>query len=377
MPPPPKQPYTVGSPSQFDPEVFLSSWTADALLQENDLRSSVSKAFKLPPSDKYVYRAVAEVTLDQVQHAIGFGGKHGLHGWYVDEEGKQIPPPPDADIAAYTHVFSPSTSTVSALRALASNAKKDTLRAAVAAHLQSHLYLAPSSANPPITLTLPNKRKLPLPNPYYDYWAWSCHNLEWCGPVASTSQTKISHHMLPVFYHHFGCLVPTWDALSLIQQLAQHAPPQPKPKGWPGRGVLEIGSGNGYWALLLRRAGVSVTAVDNLHSEWRTMWIGDTVFADGIQYLKQNGGARDKILLLVYPQVGADFTGKVLRAYEGDYIVVAGTQNHNGFTGFQTETIAEWMAREKKEFERVAQVPLPSFAGKDEALFVFVRRREA
>lgn len=272
------------------------------------------------------------------------------------------------------NVFSPSTSTASALRGLASNAKRDSLRAAIAAHLQSQFYLAPADSSP-APLTLPNKRKQPLVNPYYDYWAWSCQNLEWAGPVPNTAKTRISHHILPVFYHHFGCIVPTWDALSVISQLAQHAPPQPKPKGWQGREIIEIGSGNGYWAFMARRAGCPVTAVDNAHSEWRTMWIGDTVWADGVKYLQQREGARDAVLLLVYPQVGADFTGKVLRAYQGDYVVVAGTQNGNGFTGFKDETIAEWMARERKEFERVAQVPLPSFAGKDEALFVFVRRK--
>ncbi|EOD43621.1 putative transcription factor nrm1 whi5 protein [Neofusicoccum parvum UCRNP2] len=247
MPPPPTKPHTVGSRSQFDPEEFLTSWqsgSSDLLPQNDDLRDAVVKTFNLPPKDSYVYRAIAEVTLDQVQHAIGFGGQHGLHGWYVDDEDKPRPPPPSADIAAYTNVFSPNTSTASALRGLASNAKKDSLRAAVAAHLQSQFFLAPADSSL-APLNLPNKRKQPLVNPYYDFWAWSC----------------------------------------------------------------------------------------------------------------------------------ADFTGKVLRAYQGDYVVVAGTQNHNGFTGFKDETIADWMARERKEFERVAQVPLPSFAGKDEALFVFVRRK--
>lgn len=193
--------------------------------------------------------------------------------------------------------------------------------------------------------------------------------------MPNTAKTRISHHILPVFYHHFGCIVPTWDALSIISQLTQHAPPQPKPKGWPGREVIEIGSGNGYWSLLLRREGCKVTAVDNAHSDWRTMWIGDTVWTDGVKYLQREDGAKEAVLLLVYPQVGADFTAQVLRAYQGDYVVVAGTQTGNGFTGFKDETIADWMARERKEYERVAQVPLPSFAGKDEALFVFVRRR--
>ncbi|GME23801.1 Transcription factor nrm1 whi5 [Neofusicoccum parvum] len=376
MPPPPTKPHTVGSRSQFDPEEFLTSWqsgSSDLLPQNDDLRDAIVRTFNLPPKDSYVYRAIAEVTLDQVQHAIGFGGQHGLHGWYVDDEDKPSPPPPSADIAAYTNVFSPNTSTASALRGLASNAKKDSLRAAVATHLQSQFFLAPADSSL-APLNLPNKRKQPLVNPYYDFWVWSCQNLEWAGPVPNTAKTRISHHILPVFYHHFGCIVPTWDALSVISQITQHAPPQPKPKGWPGREVIEIGSGNGYWALQLRRAGCKVTAVDNAHSEWRTMWIGDTLWTDGVKYLQQDG-AKEAVLLLVYPQVGADFTGKVLRAYQGDYVVVAGTQNHNGFTGFKDETIADWMARERKEFERVAQVPLPSFAGKDEALFVFVRRK--
>ena len=140
--------------------------------------------------------------------------------------------------------------------------------------------------------------------------------------------------------------------------------------------MLEIGSGGGYWTYLLRRLGLAVTAVDNELSEWRTRWIGDTVVADGVTYLRQHDRGRDAVLLLVYPQVSGDFTGKVLRAYAGDVVVVAGTQNANGFTGFKGETVAEWIEREmgKEGWRRVVQVPLPSFAGKDEALFVFVRK---
>lgn len=93
MPPAPAKPQTVGSRSSFDPEEFLSSWNPELLPQDDDLRGSLTKAFNLPPKDSYVYRAIAEVTLDQVQHAIGFGGQHGLHGWYVDDEDKPVSQP--------------------------------------------------------------------------------------------------------------------------------------------------------------------------------------------------------------------------------------------------------------------------------------------
>jgi len=210
---------------------------------------------------------------------------------------------------------------------------------------------------------VPRLKKPTHINPYFDVWAWSNIALEWGGPEAGTSNIKISHGILPVLYHHFGCIVPSYESMCIIQQVAK------------GRTIIDLGSGNGYWTYMLRRFDrnkpMKVIPVDIGLSEWRTVWVGDTVVADGIKYLGQNGGGKDQVLLLVYPQVGADFTGNILRAYKGDTIVVAGTQNANGFTAFATETIDKWMAREMKDFEKILQIPLPSFAGKDEALFVF------
>ena len=204
-------------------------------------------------------------------------------------------------------------------------------------------------------------------NPYYDYWVWSCSNLEWAGPDEGTKDVKTSHHILPVFIHHFGCLVPSYESLQIINQYAWMT------NGRLKRGVVDIGSGGGYWTLMLRRLGLEVIAVDNQQSKHRTTWIGDTIIADGEGYLAKNDGCRDKILLLVYPVVGANFTARVLAAYKGDSIVVAGTQNRNGFTAFKDRLIDEYMTAEMKDFKKTVQVPLPSFAGKDEALFVFER----
>lgn len=208
-----------------------------------------------------------------------------------------------------------------------------------------------------------------------------------------TVLVRQSHHILPVFYHHFGCVVPTWDALSLISQLAK-LKPGGKAKAKAGaagelpsiRPIVEIGSGNGYWAYMLQRMGLTVYPVDNAASAWRTTWVNSTILTDGISFLQKpppthsqalgGAGCKDSILLLVYPQVSADFTGRVIRAFDGDCIVVAGTQNGNGFTGFTDLTIAVWMEKERPQFERVVQIPLPSFAGKDEALFVFTRKLE-
>lgn len=237
------------------------------------------------------------------------------------------------------------------MTAFAANAKKASIRAAVAANLVSHRLF-------PSTLQIP-KLKTPQTNPYLDFWAWSCRTLEFCGPDAGTARIKQSHHVLPAFYHHFGCVCPSFDALEAIRVMAR------------GRPVLEVGSGNGYWAYMLRRLGLTVQAVDNGDSVWRTTWIGDTVIADGSKHLAKTGGAREAVLLLVYPQVTTSFTTAVLQAYKGTTLCVAGTQNKNGYTAFSAVTIDDYVEKEMTGFRKVIQTPLPSFAAKDEALFVF------
>jgi hypothetical protein len=121
---------------------------------------------------------------------------------------------------------------------------------------------------------------------------------------------------------------------------------------------------------------LEVRAIDNAVSEYRVSWIQDTINMDGKEYLKKNGGGKGCVLLLVYPQATGDFTRPILKAFEGDYIVVAGTQNGNGFTGFSDVVVDEWVEREMGgKWELTLRMPLPSFAGKDEALFVFQRRK--
>jgi hypothetical protein len=188
---------------------------------------------------------------------------------------------------------------------------------------------------------------------------------------------------------------PSFEALEIVRVLAK------------GRGIVDVGSGNGYWTYMLRRMkdgkkNLEVVPVDNGLSDWRTLWVPDTVEMDGAEWLKKHNGGRGHVLLLVYPQVSHDFTAKTVKAYreffflalgcwlewscgivgltffpfftDGSTIVVAGTQNANGYTAFADELLVDWFARSMPGWEKVCQIPLPSFAGKDEALFVYERK---
>lgn len=147
-----------------------------------------------------------------------------------------------------------------------------------------------------------------------------------------------------------------------------------------GRDVVDMGSGNGYWTYMLRAYGVTTHPVDNMQSTWRVSWIDDTAISDGVKWLRRHANGKHMLLLIVYPVVGGGsraregaFTRNLVNAYAGDTIAVVGTQNRNGYTGFKDMNMAEYMGREQPHWTKVVQIPLPSFCGKDEALFVFQR----
>ncbi|KAH8838234.1 hypothetical protein MCOR27_011225 [Pyricularia oryzae] len=294
---------------------------------------------------------------------------------------KQLPSPPQPDVEAYISIFDPAKSAPSALKSFRSNAKKDSIRLACATLLAEKRFIHPDLTQP---LTIPKLRKPSTTNttsadthpanPYLTFWAWSCRRLQWCGPHPTTERVRMAHPVLPVLMHHFGCAVPSREALEVLRVLAA------------GRTVADLGSGNGYWSFMLRRHGVPTLAVDNEQSLWRANWVDDTVIDDGVAWLRRQepAGGRDLVLLLVYPVVGQDgkgeFTRSLLAAYTGDTVAVVGTQNRNGYTGFAGMTMDQYMEQEaakdcpsSDKWVRVAQIPLPSFAAKDEALFVFQR----
>ncbi|KAI0388759.1 hypothetical protein F5Y17DRAFT_180618 [Xylariaceae sp. FL0594] len=457
------------------------------LSEKNDLRSAIATSFSLRKTDNFVYHAIVAVTLAQMQQAVDAGRAHGLHNWYYGEppqpqaqsqqpqvpdgakanqpsaaksESKSastadpkvtpsssssaqpsepvkdtpprprpqrppvLPPPPQADIEAYLSLFSPSNSAATALRNLASNAKKGSLRHEIGSYLTSKRFIHPS---------LPSLSKLPrvkanstpaLPaNPYLTFLSWASRNLEWAGPCPSSERggRGHAHHVLPVLMHHFGCVCPSYEALEILRLVAD------------GREILDVGSGNGYWTRMLRDYHAfhapkpkpktkskpssntstskpnpepteskedapllpKVTPIDSAQSSWRTLWVPDTLVRDGASYIRDvRRGARDSVLLLVYPIVGGSgpaaaggpeggFTRSMLDAYEGDTFAVVGTQNHNGYTAFRNLTVDEFMEKKnyddkgKEDWVKVVQIPLPSFPGKDEALFVFQRGARA
>ena len=350
---------TVGSHA-FDPDKLASAQSlfsqVHLLLKCNKFRDAILTTFSLPEGDDYVYHATASVTLAQVQVAINAGSKNGLHDWYLDDSGKVNGHPSPADTEAYISLFDPSKVPANSLKGFVSNARKGSLKSGIGSYLTSKRHV--DASVPAIA-----KRKRPHANPYLDFLAYTYRSLEFAGPDVNSVNLKTSHHVLPVLMHHFGCVCPSYEALAILEKVARSRP------------IIDMGSGNGYWTYLLRHEHeCNVVAIDSGQSTWRTTWIGDTIVADGVQQLRKRSSGKDDVLLLVYPVVSNQFTEKVIKEYKGDTICVAGTQNGNGYTGFKDETMDQWFEANMKNWRKLIQVPLPSFPGKDDALFVFMSR---
>lgn len=183
-------------------------------------------------------------------------------------------------------------------------------------------------------------------------WAFSCQETAFLGPLpdpsyAHPANAKHTHPILPVFYHHFGCVVPSYESLYIISQLVAES---------SAEGVIDMASGNGYWTYMLRRMKLDVTAVDNMASEYRTMWIDDTVQGDGVEYLNKNGGGKGRVLMMVYMVTAGTFTKRVLQAYKGNTIVVVGTRNGNRYTDFADCTVEEYFERDMPGWQLICRI---------------------
>ena len=84
-------PRTTGA-KDFDPDALFRTWKdgQKSLPVNHNLRSSILATFNLPQNDKYIYHAIASVTLEQVQQAIEHGGENGLHAWYIDGNAQPV-----------------------------------------------------------------------------------------------------------------------------------------------------------------------------------------------------------------------------------------------------------------------------------------------
>jgi hypothetical protein len=147
---------------------------------------------------------------------------------------------------------------------------------------------------------------------------------------------------------HFAWAVPTEEAVQTIAKYATR--------------VVEIGAGSGYWAWMLRQAGVEVAAFDADPPvfTWHTIARDDE---------RAIASCPDHMLLLCWPPWQSDMACNALTYHGGEYVAYVG----------------EWMAgcanprffaQLVAAFNPVEQVNIPQWYNRDDSLMIFKRRSQ-
>lgn len=145
---------------------------------------------------------------------------------------------------------------------------------------------------------------------------------------------------------HFAWAVPTDEAVRAVARYSTR--------------VVEIGAGSGYWAWMMRQAGVAVAAFDTNPPAftWDAVARGDERAVCSFPR---------HMLLLCWPPWQSDMARNALTFHAGEYVAYVG----------------EWMAGSAdpaffaqlvSTFEPVEQVDIPQWYNRDDRLMIFKRR---
>lgn len=148
---------------------------------------------------------------------------------------------------------------------------------------------------------------------------------------------------------HFAWAVPTEEAVRAVSKYSTR--------------VVEIGAGSGYWAWMMRQAGITVAAFDAEPPAftWDKVAQGDE---------RAILSSPDHMLFLCWPPWNSDMACNALTGYRGDYLAYVG----------------EWMAgcanprffaQLVSTFDAVEQVNIPQWYNRDDRLLIFRRRSRA
>jgi len=140
-------------------------------------------------------------------------------------------------------------------------------------------------------------------------------------------------------------------------------------------GVLEVGAGTGYWAALLRQAGVDVVATDiappraDLGLEYNAWHPGVEPFTEVLQMdaVEASRSAGDRILLLCWPPSTSDMGFEAVAAYQGPAVVYVG----EWATGTTGNAALHRLLAEHWVMTRSVEIPI--WWGRKDKLHVFRR----
>ena len=159
-----------------------------------------------------------------------------------------------------------------------------------------------------------SQRSLIIKNPLFnDIWLpWAVNRLHQMSD-GSYDEGACDHYgaTLGSFAtREYAWAIPSMEAVSTILTYKQN--------------IVEVGSGQGYWASLLRAAGGNVIAIDDGSEKGDRTCFTDIFYQNGAKYLCERSGAKDAMLFICW---GRYDIGTALTEFKGDYLAVVGEKS--------------------------------------------------
>jgi len=161
------------------------------------------------------------------------------------------------------------------------------------------------------------------------------------------------------FIRQFGFAIITSDVIKMI---CGYGP------------LVEVGSGSGYWAYELRRAGIDVIATDPATGKydvlgkgfghWETPWL-EIERITGVEAVERYP---ERSLLTVWPDYDMPWAAETLRAFKATTVLYVG-EGQGGCTADD-----DFHAQIEKCFDEVENIWLPQFDGIHDRLEVWKRK---
>ena len=155
--------------------------------------------------------------------------------------------------------------------------------------------------------------------------------------------------------HNYSFAIPTDAALDVI---SKYAP------------IIEMGSGSGYWAHLLRQKGVDIMAYDkypptSVKNPWRITKTWTGVLYGRPPKLKKH---TNRSLFICWPPYNTPMGTECLKHYRGRHFIYIG-ESHYGCTGDD-----EFHQILEKEWDEIEEVRLPTWPAIHDYLVVYLRK---
>jgi len=185
-----------------------------------------------------------------------------------------------------------------------------------------------------------------LDNPYYFKWKAAMG----IGASMKTQRHMYRYRKRDELVREYAWAVPNENAIKSIANFTDS--------------IVEIGAGSGYWAWLLRQAGVHVRPYDN---NKRTEYIGKRwvrVFKGDSTSVRKH---KDRALMLCWPEYDDPQAYDSLRFYKGDKVIYAGEGGYgcNACSKFHESISDNWT--------EMKNVMLPQWDGIHDNLRLFSR----